>query len=138
MTNYPIKNGYLVCPDDWIIVNKEDANRYEHAILVECRHHVDYEIPYFIYFCDGLKSVNNESLYRRITHVWPRFSEILQKQVVAVDNPKQPGTMLNYEEWNAAPNIYCYPVFEKGGTFYPMNFEPPFGTRIVHTSDKED
>lgn len=34
---YDIKNGVLICPKDWIVLNPEEAKNMEYAGVVECR-----------------------------------------------------------------------------------------------------
>ena len=42
-------NGILICPNDYIILNKEDAQYCEYASVVEVRN-AKFGVPHFLYF----------------------------------------------------------------------------------------
>lgn len=57
LTKYPVKNGILICPDDWIILNQEQADVMMYAGVVECRNSENFgkenfgeKIPHFVFF----------------------------------------------------------------------------------------
>ncbi len=128
--------GILLCPDDWIIVNPDKAASAEYASVIECRHGEKYAIPHFLYF-SNLESAADYNdayvsyMYGDVKRAWPRFQEVLDRQVKAITDPETPGLPINADEWCAAPNIGIYDVYVQGDPKYAPDYEPPFGARII-------
>ena len=53
MKKYPIKDGYLICPDNWIILNPEQAKDMKYAGVVECRNSAKYNIPHYVFLTNS-------------------------------------------------------------------------------------
>lgn len=135
----PMKNGFLICPEEWIIVNPEEAKDSEYACVLECRNSSKYGIPHFLIFsnCETVKSYSQlyeESIYRKCCSAYPKFSEILEMQVTPIDDPDNPGLILNTDEWIGAPNIGLFDVYIQDDPKYGIKYNPPFGARIVITN----
>ena len=48
MQKIPMDNGFLICPDDWIIVNPEQAESSSYACVVECRNAGKFGLPHLL------------------------------------------------------------------------------------------
>lgn len=139
MKKIPIKNGYLICPTDYIIINPEDAENMEYAGVIECRNSDKFGIPHLLFFTNKKYNSEYDSLYEdSILHqcckIYPRFSEIMDMQVTPIDDPEKPGFTLNAKEWMNAPTIGFFHVYIQDDPRYGRNYNPPDGTRIVRTS----
>ena len=49
MKKIQLLNGYLIIPNDWVIVNIEKAHTCNYAAVLECRNFTQLNIPHFIY-----------------------------------------------------------------------------------------
>lgn len=139
MKKIQIKNGYLICPDDYIIVNPEDAEAMEYAGVIECRNSYKYNIPHLLFFTNKKYNHEYDDLYEKhilgqCTKAYPRFQEILDMQVTPIDDPERPGYTLNAKEWMDAPTIGFFHVYIQDDPRYGHGYNPPDGTRIVRTS----
>lgn len=148
LKKYPLKDGVLICPDDWIILNPAQASVMEYAGVVECRNsenfgkeHFGTRIPHFLFFSN--KKYGNEYDEYYTDHInqlcvkaWPDFKTVLDNQVKPIDDPERPGHQINADEWMKAPTIGHFAVYEHGDPIYGANYEPPAGARIIRTSSK--
>lgn len=57
LKKYKMKDGILICPDNWIVINPEQANTMMYAGGVECRNSEKFgtknfgrTIPHFVFF----------------------------------------------------------------------------------------
>ena len=143
MQKIPMYNGFLICPDDWIIVNPEQAEDATNACVVECRNAGKFGIPHLLVFSNR-ESVNDyddiyeESIHRMCCRAYPRFAEILDMQVKPIDDPEHPGLLLNSDEWMKAPNIGLFDIYVQGDPKYGVGYEPVAGARIVRTATEND
>ncbi len=138
-----IREGILICPKDYIIVNGEVASKSLYACVVECRNaekfgmrHFGKPIPHFIYLCDKkYSSEYDEAFYERIKRLciqaWPDFETVVKSQVDPVDDPEDLGQIINEREWLEAPNIGYFSVYEQGDRIYGPQYIPPAGVKIV-------
>ena len=135
MQKIEMMDSVLVCPKDYIIVNKEDALMCQYASVVEVRNS-DFKVPHFLYF--STKEINdyNDSDYEIInslcTKNWSKFQEIVDNKVDPVFDPQYGfARILNYDEYANAPQIGVFSVYIHGDSNYPKNFKPPMGTQII-------
>lgn len=143
MKSIPIKNGILICPGDYIVVNPEEASACMYAGVVECRNsdkfgekHFGEKIPHFIYFCN--KKYGNEydeDLFQWVNQLcinaWPYFKEVIGAQVDPIYDPDNPKRLINASEWVDAPTIGYFAVYEHGDEMYGADYQPPEGVRII-------
>ena len=136
MQKIEILNGFLICPSDYLILNREDAKYCEYAAVVEVRN-AKFGVPHFIYF-DGKDTINynkydRETIERLCVTEWPRFQEVIDSLVEPIPDPDsdEKGKYLNEKEVNEAPQIGYFPVYVQGDSKYPRNYNPPMGTRII-------
>lgn len=136
MMKIPIKNGYAICPNDWIIVNPEEASKSTHAIIIECMNSSKYGIPHFLYFSireygNDYDDTDAEFINHKCAQAWSEFNKIMDLQVTPIKDPEHPGMMLNYEEWSNAPIIGHFHMYVQGDSRYPRDYRPPLGAQIV-------
>lgn len=136
MTQYKIEGGYVVCPEDWIVLNPEEAGQCCYAGVVECRRK-EYHVPHFLFFTNKRANRYDDKLYSRVNRMccqkWPKFKEILAQQVQPIDDPNNPGFQLNADEWMAAPTLGYFALYVKGDPA-PDGFVPPMGAMVVRNS----
>lgn len=130
-------DGYLLIPSDWLVVNPEMAERCRYAAVLECRNHIKYEVPHFVFFTNYKNACEytgdmEEEFFFLCRKTWPRFSEIqaLSKKNELVPDPNNKGQYINIEEHLAAPIIGLFSIEEQGERAYG---EPPYGAKIVRT-----
>lgn len=142
MKKIQIKDSYLVVPNDWIILNPEDAEDAYFAGVIEVRHHDKYGVPYMVVLLEEddfqtFAKTREEWIYARCQSAWEGFKEILNMQVKPVEDPTSPGDLLNETEWAAAPNIYYYDIYVHGDRKFGKNYKPPFGAQIIRVVEDE-
>ena len=133
MKKIKIKNGYLICPDDWKLINPEDAEKCDFAYVIECRNSAKYGIPHYVYFTFADDRADGDLINRRCVSVYPEFKEVLDKQVNPVYDPNDPSKCLNIEEHLASPYIGHFPIHRDGIDYLIADKEPPYGAKIVYT-----
>ncbi|MFR3625288.1 MAG: hypothetical protein ACLTU1_16900 [Blautia wexlerae] len=136
MKTIPVKNGTVICPQDWIVVNLDQADQCEYAGVVECRNAERYGIPHFL-FLTNTKYASDYS-DQEIDHIdtlcaqeSPLFAKALANQVSLIADPEHPGEYLNTKEHLASPFIGHFHLFEHGDPCYPADYKPPYGAMIV-------
>ena len=136
MKTIPVKNGTIICPQDWIVVNPDDANASEYAGVVECRNANIYGIPHFLFFTD-VKYANQYD-EQELAHIdelcaqkSQQFAKALNNQVSLIDDPEHPGEYLNVKEHLSSPFIGHFHLYEQGDPCYPAGYKPPYGAMII-------
>ena len=136
MKKYMMEDGVLIVPKDWIILNPELEGKCRYAGVVECRNHLKYDIPHFVFFtdiqyaCDYDKHYT-ENIYELCTEKWSRFKEIRDKEVKLIPDPEKPGRYINEEEHLASPVIGLFHILRNDDEHY--DDDPPYGAVIVNT-----
>ena len=115
MKRIKLLNGYVDYPDRWMAVKNEDPSECTNCGVLSTRNGMKYGIPTFLFFLKN-KTVNEmtgedeEKVFEACKKVFPHFSLVLNSQV----DPKQDsnGKLLNANEWNKAPTIGWFHVFD--------------------------
>lgn len=134
MVKIELKEGYLVCPADWILLNLEQAKNCHYAGVVECRNSEKYGIPHFVFFSNRQYGTDYDDAFindvnEMCVSAWPGFREkVLEKQVRPIPDPENRGSYLNGKEYLAAPIVGHFHIYENGEIE-----EPPYGAVIVKT-----
>lgn len=136
MQKIEMLNGVLICPSDYIILNKEAAEYCEYASVVEVRN-IKFGVPHFLYF--NSKDVNEYTdsdckiIEDLCVREWPRFQEIIHSVVEPILDPtaEYKWQYLNAKEVDEAPQIGHFGIYIQGDSRYPSNYKPPMGTRII-------
>lgn len=136
MKKISIRNGVLICPDDWIYVNPNDAANSLYACAIECQNHLQYNIPHFVFF-SNIRTVFDYSeeykryIYRLCTSVYPRFANILKMQVAPVEDPEHPGSLLNATQYRNAPIVKPFDIYINDHLTEYFESGPIYGAQIV-------
>lgn len=136
MQRIDMLNSCLICPADYIILNRGDATHCNYASVVEVRN-AKFGVPHFVFF--NTKEVNDYTNYdyqiieEECLKEWPRFQEIIDSLVEPIPDPdaEYSWQYLNAKEVNEAPQIGHFPVYVQNDPRYPSNYKPPMGTRII-------
>ncbi len=142
MKKVALQDGYLICPENWIIVNPEEAENCLYAGVIECRNGSRLGIPHYVYLCNYRYGNEypkgfTEDMEKQIANKYPVFKDVLAKQVTPIDDPDNPGVTLNADEWMEAPTIGHFSIYIQGDPMYGKNYNPPAGARIVRENLKE-
>lgn len=101
--------SYLVCPADWVLLNAEEAPRYDHCVVIEVRNSGKHTVPHLVYFtvADGLLDEEEEKKARRLARqAWPGFVNVEKREVPLAYGTS--GKALNQREHLAAPIVGFY------------------------------
>lgn len=139
MRKIEIKNGCLIYPKDFVLVNSQDAKDMEAAYVIECQNAKRYDIPYYIVFWHPHKPYEtteayNAKLLAQLLQKIPEFQRIVDLQVSPIYDPEHPEIILNEKELDEAPTIKYFPVYVHGDPRKPADYKPPRGVEIVHLS----
>jgi hypothetical protein len=135
----PILDGFLLCPENWIIVNPDAAENSLYACVIECRNSAKYGVPHFVVFTQRqyVKDYSAEDenyIFHLCSLAYPKFKEILKMQVKPIEDPDHPGLLLNADLWLNAPTIGIFDIYVNGDPKFGPDYEPIYGARIVPTS----
>lgn len=138
MQKIPLKNGLLICPKSYVIVNPEESCIMEYACVIECQHSKRYNIPHYLIFCDrkyrsDYDDVYEDMLLKKLLAKDPSFTRIMDAQVKPVSDPESKGKLLNTAAYMDAPIIFFFNVYEHGDPRYPVNYETPDGSEIIRS-----
>lgn len=134
LVRYNIADGYLQCPDTFIIVNPDMAAQCTQALVVACQL-PDYEMSHMIYLTNRTSKDYDDIFIHEVnlccTMVYPEFANILKAQVTPIDDPEHPGMMSNWDEWRSSPQLGYFQLFVKGETAASADCTPPYNAMIV-------
>lgn len=137
-------NRSIVFPENWIIINKENALKSTEGYVLECRNHEKYNIPHFLILGDEKAMKNGEytnefktNFYKRILDVFPDFQYVLDNQIESV---MKNGKIENYDEYESSPTIGIFKVINsedlKKMRIFDKRYEPPYGAVVEINSEK--
>lgn len=132
MQKVKLADGYLLVPEDWIVLNPEHAESCHHAAVLECKNSAKYGIPHFIYL-NNYQYENQypdemvSDFYARCRKTWPRFSEIEELNQRASDS--------SAEDYLTAPIIGLFNIAVQGDK---SSEDYPYGAMIVKNPKNED
>ena len=143
MQKIAMQDGYLICPEDWKIVNPEDAKKCLYAGVIECRNGSRLGIPHYVYFCNYRYGSDypkgfTDRMEKKVASLYPTFKDVLAKQITLIDDPENPGSYLNADEWMESPTIGHFAIYIQDDPSYGKNYNPPAGARIVRENINED
>ena len=141
MQKVRLKDGYLIVPKDWVIVNPELANVSRYAAVLECRTSSKYGVPHFIYlnnYKDSLEYTDDmeKDFINLCIRSWPKFKEIeeLNRNFKPVFDPENLNQMLNIEAFNNTPTYGIFPILEDGERLGTA----PYGATIIRDGSNDD
>lgn len=137
LKSYDFEGGRLIVPEDWIILNPEEARQSWNALVVECRQNLKgVEIPHFVYYHNmNDKQVNTISSYmdevnRLCCQKWKKFNDVVALQVELLFDPIT-HTPLNDAEVAASPQIGYFIIPVLGEKKHRKQQELPYGACII-------
>ena len=137
-SNTKLKNGFAVYPDDWIVLNEEEAENCSYAYVIEMANREGkYNFPHFIFFSDmeNVRKLDNGKIYSMAIKAYPDFIKVLSMQVDAkFSDPDDKGItyLINGDLFKQAPNIGIFKI-ETFGKKDISNY--PFGAMIIRNED---
>ncbi len=134
MMVFKMKDGSLVVPKDWIILNPEQEGKCKYAGVIECRNHDKYNIPHFAFFTNNQYSCDYsdeyvQEIYSMCKEKWPRFSEILKMEVELIPDSTKPFGYKNIEEHLASPIVGLFSILRDDDELFDN--KPPYGALII-------
>lgn len=140
MKKIKLKDGYLICPENWILLNQDDCNSCSYAAAVEIHNAT---LPYFIWInnyekADEYTEQDCSTVQKLCEEAYPDFKKMVSdKMIDPIPDPDHPGNYLNLNEWLAAPSIGIYSIYVDGDEAYGSDYDPPFGTKIIRNNERE-
>lgn len=142
MTTISIKDGVVIYPEEWVVVNPDVAAQCRYAGVVECRVTDDVHIPHFLFFTNNKYA--REYSKQEITQInrfcaneSKQFAKVLAMQVQLVPDPDHPGTYLNEKEFLDSPKIGYFHLYVQGDPTCPSGYDPPYGAKIIRNCDEK-
>lgn len=141
-----LKEGYLLIPEDWIVLdNYSNPADHMYAGVVETREPLDgkkkYNANHFVYFsdykyCNEYPSDMKDAIYIACCEKDKEFKNVLNAVVSPVYEGKNiASNMINLEAYKAAPCPGLFHVVEQGDPMYwketNLDYEPPYGAMII-------
>lgn len=127
MVKYDISNGYVVYPEDWILVNPEDAAMATYVGVVEVRQK-ELHIPHFLFFSSKKINQLDSSFFEKINtkcaELYPKFHDVLKMQVPYIEG-------VNEDEFLKSPQIGHFQIPVQGEDDYFKDHKPPYGAMVI-------
>ena len=131
-----ISNGCFKYPNDWLLINPEDAPDANYVFVIECRNSQKYSIPHYVYFSD--KEVEHDYIVASCLNKYPEFQLVIDKQVDVLyekGKPHIPRYIINQKEWLNAPTIGTF-MIERTSEIkeirqWNLSYQPPAGAEIL-------
>lgn len=128
-----LSDGYLIIPDDWIVVNAEKASTCRYVFVLEAKNYIKYGVPHFIYFTNSDTFTNDmEQDFRSLCRKhWSDFNTIekIEKENELITDPANPSGYANMKEYLESPIIGIFPIGEVKTDSDSLDM--PFGAKIV-------
>ena len=128
-TDWTLADGSVVpIPDDWVVINPEDAPQATHVGVIEV--HNCQEAPHFAFFKPSSASVTASEQARLIalaTKAWPPLAGVRAAEVPPAYDAQ--GNVTNAEEHLAAPVICFFDVLDRED-YETAGIDPPCGVSV--------
>lgn len=124
MKKIDIFDGYVIFPNDWIIIENQNPNDSNFVGVIEVRNAKKYNIPHFLFFSKfpirKLSAFDEKIILEHCENAYSDFKKIISMQVEPVyDNN---NNILNIESWREAPHIGFFQIGEYGrDSVFPAN-----------------
>lgn len=119
-----LKNGFVKYPNHWIAIKNINPQEATQCGVLAFRNSLTYNIPTFLFFLNNktiqeMDSKDQEQIYHACQKKYPEFNSLLEKQV----DPKYDinNTIINIKEWDEAPTIGWFHVFDADEDYGPFN-----------------
>lgn len=153
MKRVMLKDGYLIIPKDFIVLNDTVAPAEEcmYAGVVEARNGSKYGIPHFVFFSNYKygREYDDEletKVYEACEKAYPDFKKFFNMQIkmpnsASGEDWQDPEFLKKMDEWDKAPTFALFHIVEKGDPIYwnsiNPNYEPPYNAMIVRSNNTE-
>ena len=133
---HPIANGgYVLAPNDWVVLNPTVAPYANHAGYIEIKHGERYGAPRFLFFAehplDGMTDAERETLLQLASNAWDGMELVKEDSVELAYSAD--GGVANKAEYSAAPRIGWFSIFDRGE--HPGG-RPRYGAEIVRVGNE--
>lgn len=135
MYHLSIKDGTLIYPLDWYVLNRHQANTFKYAGVVTYRNCEKYDLPYLVFLTDkkysfeytdkDIEEIKKLCLYT----VEKDFTEIFDLEIEPILDEK--GAITNKEDWEKAPSLNFFSIYEDGDPKFGPNYMPPNNAKII-------
>jgi len=136
MTTISIKDGIVIYPEEWIVVNPDVSAQCRYAGVVECRVTDDVRIPHFLFLTNKkyareytdqeISQINRLCAYKS-----QLFAKVQAMQVQLIPDPNNAGRYLNEKEYLDSPQIGYFHLCVQGDPACPSDYDPPYGAKII-------
>ncbi len=124
---------YLVCPEEWPILNEWDAEYCSHVVVIEIAGGGNYNAPHFIYLRpndDMMTERDKEKAIGLALEAWPGMRRVLEDEIPLVYDSE--GRALNRDEHIKGPLICFFRI--RDAREYTSEKDAPYGAMIVRAS----
>lgn len=132
MERIDIEDGYVIFPNDWIVIDYRKPEECKYVGVVSIRNGEKYNVPIFLFFSDvkinALTEGDEDDIRMWCRKKYPDFAKIESQQVTPAYNAQ--GKMLNFDFWDKAPTIGIFPIFE-----YGKDTNYPYGAMIIRETE---
>lgn len=110
-----LADGYVKYPDHWVAVKNMEPKDANYCGVLQFKNGPKYGVPTFLFFLKN-KTINEmntddeQQVFYACEKKFPEFFSILNSQVKPKRSPD--GTLLNSKEWDDAPTIGWFHVFD--------------------------
>lgn len=131
MQRIDMKNGYLVCPDDWIQLEICNPAKAIDAVVIEFMNGKKFNLPHFVFLVDRPL---NEHMERDALGLAAQVSKEYKKVSLMYQDPRyaKDGRMLNAKEFKEQP-VPGFFIIPKIGT----TNDYPYGAMVIEQSKGE-
>ncbi|MGC5816111.1 hypothetical protein [Clostridium perfringens] len=124
MKKIEIQNGYVIFPEDWIILNEYHAKNCEYARVIEVKNGTKYNSPHFLFFStkpiNELTNNDTKKLDEKCINMFSNYKKILNEYIPLKYDEN--GEMLNGNEHISGPIPGYFAILDYGLdiSYYPL------------------
>ncbi|EPB8220769.1 hypothetical protein [Clostridium perfringens] len=124
MKKIEIQNGYVIFPEDWVILNEDDAKNCEYVGVIEVKNGTKYNSPHFLFFStkpiNELTNNDTKKLDEKCIKMFSDYQKILNDYIPLKYDEK--GEMLNGKEHISGPIPGYFAILDYGLdiSYYPL------------------
>jgi hypothetical protein len=137
MRSIDLKNGTLIIPNGWLILENADPKECEYAGVVEVQNGERYNIPHAVFFTNKKygKDYSQEFISGMIDLCRQKISTFADMEKDIIQPQRENGSygrILNAKEYLASPKIGVFNIPVEGDPVYfsDRNYDPPYGAVI--------
>lgn len=123
---------YLVCPEEWPVLNERDAEYCSHVVVIEIAGGGNYNAPHFIYLRpndDMMTEKEEQEAIELAANEWPGMYRVLKDEIPLVYDSE--GRALNRDEHIKGPLICFFRI--RDAREFTRQDEAPYGAMIIRS-----